>query len=61
MKKLRFILPLLSFASLNVLNAQTQHGINMNTLLAKDTSVLTGKLPNGLTYYIQPNAKPGKK
>lgn len=61
MKKLRFIFPLLSFASLTVSHSQMQKSIDLNATLAKDTSVLTGKLPNGLTYYIKPNEKPGKK
>lgn len=29
--------------------------------LATDTSVTVGNLPNGLTYYIKPNAKPAQK
>jgi zinc protease len=34
---------------------------NLNDPLPKDPKVIKGKLPNGLTYYIRPNAKPEKK
>ncbi|AYD47433.1 M16 family metallopeptidase [Arachidicoccus soli] len=42
----------------NALQAQTP---KLTQPLAKDTSVTIGKLPNGLTYYIKPNAKPAQK
>ncbi|MFT4015526.1 MAG: insulinase family protein [Agriterribacter sp.] len=35
--------------------------LNLSQKLSQDTSVTIGKLPNGLTYYIKPNAKPEKK
>lgn len=34
---------------------------DLNQLLATDTSVTVGHLPNGLTYYIKPNTKPAQK
>ena len=35
--------------------------INLTDKLSVDPDVKTGKLPNGLTYYIRKNAKPEKK
>jgi len=35
--------------------------INLQEPLARDTAVTVGKLANGLTYYIKPNAKPAQK
>ena len=34
---------------------------DLNAKLPKDPKVITGKFPNGLTYYIRPNHKPEKK
>ncbi|MGF7230486.1 M16 family metallopeptidase, partial [Arachidicoccus sp.] len=42
------------------LQAQTQTP-DLTQALGKDTAVTTGKLANGLTYYIKPNAKPAQK
>lgn len=36
-------------------------GQDLSAPLPKDPKVITGKLPNGLTYYIRPNGKPEKK
>ena len=47
---------LLSFFSVNLF-AQ----INLSQPIPVDPNVKVGKLPNGLTYYIQKNAKPEKK
>lgn len=41
--------------------AITHAQLNLSQKLLQDTSVTIGKLPNGLTYYIRPNAKPEKK
>ncbi len=56
MKKKLFssVLLLLSF---QLASAQ----INMSDKLVFDKNVTTGVLPNGLTYYIQPNGRPEKK
>lgn len=34
---------------------------NLSQAIPQDPKVLKGKLPNGLTYYVRPNAKPEKK
>lgn len=34
---------------------------NLSQPLDRDTSVVTGRLDNGLTYYIRPNGRPSKK
>lgn len=45
------------------LNAQerTYQTLKMNSPLPADTSVLTGRLENGITYYIRKNQKPEKR
>lgn len=45
------------YAVSNTAHAQ----INLNQSLAQDTTVTVGKLANGLTYYIKPNAEPAEK
>ena len=50
---------LLSLAVFFSLSAQAE--LSGSTKLATDPSVEIGKLPNGLTYYIRPNAKPEKR
>lgn len=45
-----------------LLPAVTSHSqIDLNQALPIDTSITIGKLSNGLTYYIRPNAKPAQK
>ncbi|MFT3947060.1 MAG: insulinase family protein [Agriterribacter sp.] len=39
----------------------THAQLNLSQKLSQDTSVTIGRLPNGLTYYIKPNARPEKK
>src|SRR5438477_8386861 len=55
-KHLCGLILLLSFFSI-YLNAQ----FNLNQPIPVDPAVKIGKLPNGLTYYIQKNLKPEKK
>ncbi len=52
------ILLTLLLSSSGVLFAQ---GTSENTVLPVDPLVITGKLPNGLTYYIRHNAKPEQR
>lgn len=39
----------------------TESGMSLDALLPQDPAVRTGKLSNGLTYYIRANAKPEKR
>lgn len=55
--KKKFALLLMLFSLVAITNAQ----ITPTDKLPQDKSVTIGKLPNGLTYYIKPNAKPEKK
>jgi zinc protease len=57
-KLLKPILGLLLCITTNM-SALAQY--NMTDVLPLNPKVITGKLPNGLTYYILPNAKPEKK
>lgn len=52
-------LSLLGFVFFFASMAHAQSSSTIN--LASDPSVKIGKLPNGLTYYIRPNAKPEKR
>src|SRR5215510_5147763 len=54
--KSRFSIFLLGFFSLHLFSQ-----INLNQPIPVDPNVKIGKLPNGLTYYIQKNLKPEKK
>ena len=51
-----FKLFLIAFVSLTGLGLQAK--IANDTPVAIDPNVTIGRLPNGLTYYIRPNAKP---
>lgn len=44
-----------------LLSAQSFAQVNLSQPIPLDPNVKTGKLPNGLTYYIRKNAKPEKK
>lgn len=46
---------------LSILIAAHANAQDLSAPLPKDPKVTTGKLSNGLTYYIRPNAKPEKK
>ena len=54
-KKFALLLVLVSLVAIT--NAQ----LTLNEKLPLDKTVTIGKLPNGLTYYIKPNAKPENK
>ncbi|MCC6286317.1 MAG: insulinase family protein [Chitinophagaceae bacterium] len=53
----RNVLLLMLVACFTIAQAQ----LNLNEKLPLDTSVIIGKLPNGLTYYIKSNKKPEQK
>src|SRR5205814_6055504 len=55
-KPLSSLIFLLTFFAVNLI-AQT----NLSQPIPVDPNVKVGKLPNGLTYYIQRNPKPEKK
>ncbi len=56
LKPLCSLILLLSFFSVNLFSQ-----INLSQPIPVDPNVKVGKLPNGLTYYIQKNSKPEKK
>src|SRR5688572_3413089 len=56
-KALKGLFLLVLFSSLQSLQAQDK----LNEKLPVDPQVKTGKLPNGLTYYIRENIKPENK
>ncbi|HET9824761.1 MAG TPA: insulinase family protein [Chitinophagaceae bacterium] len=56
-----FIKPLCSLVLLLTLFSACFAQINLSQPVPTDPNVKVGKLPNGLTYYIQKNAKPEKK
>ena len=53
--------PLVLFVAVIVSGYTLQAQYNKADLLPINPKVATGKLPNGITYYIMPNAKPEKK
>ena len=53
--------PLVLFVAVIISGYTLQAQYNKADLLPINPKVATGKLPNGITYYIMPNAKPEKK
>jgi len=58
-KSLKFILVIICFTQTFLFAQKTK--LDLNQKLPADTQVITGKLSNGLTYYIRANQKPEKR
>ena len=60
MKILNSFILFIALQTMMLVTAQAQN-LDLNQALPFDSTVTKGQLPNGLTYYIKPNAKPAQK
>jgi len=60
MKNLNAFILFIALQMTMLVTAQAQN-LDLNQTLPFDSTVVKGQLPNGLTYYIKPNAKPVQK
>jgi len=60
MKSLNSFILFIALQIMMLGTAQAQN-LDLNQALPFDSTVVKGQLPNGLTYYIKPNAKPAQK
>jgi len=60
MKIFKFFILFIALQTMMLVTAQAQN-LDLNQALPFDSTVVKGQLPNGLTYYIKPNAKPAQK